>query len=95
MFQNFHIYQIDVKSAFLNCLIIEKYYVEQPPIFKNFKYSNNVFKLKKVLYGLKQAPRAWYGHLNQYFISKDFSIGKVESTIFNKCKGDDMIVIQI
>ena len=52
-FMNFKIYQIDVKSTFLNGFIEEKVYVEQPPCFENFDFSNHVFKLSKVLYGLK------------------------------------------
>jgi hypothetical protein len=56
----FKIYQIDVKSAFLNGPIKEDVYVEQSPDFKSEEYPNYVYKLHKVLYGLKQAPRVWY-----------------------------------
>ena len=57
---NFKLYQMDVKSAFLNGPIQELVYVEQPPGFEDHKFPNHVYKLQKVLYGLKQAPRAWY-----------------------------------
>ena len=57
-FKDFKIYQMDIKSAFLNSYINEEVYVEQPPSFKDKKLSILVFKLTKVLYGLKQAPRA-------------------------------------
>jgi hypothetical protein len=56
----FNLYQMDVKSAFLNGPIKEEVYVEQPPRFECEEYSNHVYKLYKALYGLKQAPRAWY-----------------------------------
>jgi hypothetical protein len=55
---NFKLYQMDVKSAFLNGPIKEKVYVEQPPGFEEETYPNHVYKLHKALYGLKQAPRA-------------------------------------
>jgi hypothetical protein len=57
---DFKLYQIDVKSAFLNNPIKEEVYVKQPPTFKDEDYPNHVYKLYKALYGLKQAPRAWY-----------------------------------
>jgi hypothetical protein len=50
---DFKLYQIDVKSAFLNGLIKEEVYVEQPPGFKSEEYPNHVYKLHKALYGLK------------------------------------------
>jgi hypothetical protein len=58
---NIKLYQIDVKSAFINGYINELVYVEQPPSFKDEKKPNHVYKLRKALCGLKQAkPRAWY-----------------------------------
>ena len=50
---NFKLFQMDVKSAFLNGFIVEEVYVEQPPGFENEKYIDHVYKLSKVLYGLK------------------------------------------
>ena len=52
-FMDFKLYQMDVKSAFLNDFIEEEVYVEQPPGFKNFDFPNHVFKLLKALYRLK------------------------------------------
>nr|GEY42497.1 hypothetical protein [Tanacetum cinerariifolium] len=57
------LYQIDVKSAFLNGKILEEVYVQQPLRFESSEFPNHVYKLDKALYGLKQAPRAWY-HTN-------------------------------
>jgi hypothetical protein len=55
--KGFKLYQMDVKSDFLNCIIQEGVYVRQPPGFKNPQYLDRVYMLSKALYGLKQAPR--------------------------------------
>jgi hypothetical protein len=55
---DFKLYQMDVKSAFLNGPIKEEVYVEQPPGFEDQEYPYHVYKLHKALYGLNQAPRA-------------------------------------
>jgi hypothetical protein len=55
---DFKLYQMDVKSAFLNRPIKEEVYVKQPSSFEDEEYPNHVYKLHKALYGLKQAPRA-------------------------------------
>jgi hypothetical protein len=81
---DFKLYQMDVKSAFLNRPIFELVYVEQPPGFEDSKFSNHVYKLHKALYGLKQAPRAWYECLNDFLLRKSFEIGKVDPTLFTR-----------
>ncbi|GJV78410.1 retrovirus-related pol polyprotein from transposon TNT 1-94 [Tanacetum coccineum] len=55
---DFKVFQMDVKSAFLNGFINEEVYVAQPLGFINFEKLDHVYKLKKALYGLKQAPKA-------------------------------------
>ncbi|GJT76859.1 retrovirus-related pol polyprotein from transposon TNT 1-94 [Tanacetum coccineum] len=59
-YMGFIVFQMDVKSAFLNRNISEEVYVQQPPGFKSIEFPNHVCKLDKSLYGLKQAPKAWY-----------------------------------
>jgi hypothetical protein len=78
---DFKLYQMDVKSSFLNGPIKEEVYMEQPLGFENEEYPNHVYKLHKTLYGLKQAPRAWYECLRDLFIEKGFRIGKTDSTL--------------
>jgi hypothetical protein len=56
--KGYKLYQMDVKSAFLNCVIQEELYVRQPLGFENPKYPDKVYKLLKALYELKQALRA-------------------------------------
>ena len=84
-----------VKSAFLNGLIQEEVYVEQPPVFEMSDKPNHVYRLKKALYDLKQAPRAWYERLSKFLLEKDFSRGKVDTTLFIKRKYDDILLVQI
>ncbi|GJV00159.1 retrovirus-related pol polyprotein from transposon TNT 1-94 [Tanacetum coccineum] len=55
-YMGFMVYQMDVKSAFLNGKILEEVYVQQPPWFESSEFPNHVCKLDKALYGLKQAP---------------------------------------
>jgi len=56
--KKFKLYQMNVKSAFLNGFMKEDVYVEQPPSFEDYKFPNQIYKLKKAFYGLKQAPRS-------------------------------------
>jgi hypothetical protein len=91
----FKLYQMDVKGAFLNGLIIEEVYVEQPPDFKSEEYPNHVYKLHKVFYGLKQALRAWYECLRDFLIENGFRIGKADSTLFTRMMGKDLFECQI
>ncbi|KAK2364611.1 cysteine-rich RECEPTOR kinase [Trifolium repens] len=92
---NFKLYQMDVKSAFLNGYINEEVYVKQPPGFENHEHPDYVFKLKRALYGLKQAPRAWYDRLSKFLIKNGYSRGKVDTTLFIKRKGKDVLLVQI
>ncbi|GJW14120.1 retrovirus-related pol polyprotein from transposon TNT 1-94, partial [Tanacetum coccineum] len=57
-YMNFIVYQMDVKSAFLNGKLKEEVYVKEPPGFESNEFPNHVCKLDKALYRLKQAPRA-------------------------------------
>ena len=82
--KGFKLYQMDVKSAFLNGYIMEEVYVEQPPGFEDVTKPDYVFKLKKALYGLKQAPRAWYERLSKFLVDQGFVREKVDTTLFIK-----------
>ncbi|GJY41111.1 retrovirus-related pol polyprotein from transposon TNT 1-94 [Tanacetum coccineum] len=92
-YMNFKVFQIDVKSAFLNGKLKVEVYVKQPPGFESSEFPNYVCKLDKPLYGLKQAPRAWYGTLSTFFIHNKFVKGKIDNTLFiYKNKGDVLLV---
>ncbi|GJR49202.1 retrovirus-related pol polyprotein from transposon TNT 1-94 [Tanacetum coccineum] len=92
---DFKLFQMDVKSAFLNGFINEEVYVVQPPGFIDFENLNHVYKLKKALYGLKQAPKAWYDRLKAFLIKHEYKMGMVDNTLFTKKKGSNLIIVQI
>ncbi|KAI3668197.1 hypothetical protein L6452_43274 [Arctium lappa] len=95
VYKDFIVYQMDVKSAFLNGKLNEEVYVEQPPGFYDPKHPNYVYKLDMALYGLKQAPGAWYDTLSSFLISENFERGKIDNTLFfRKIKGH-IILVQI
>ncbi|KAH9649211.1 hypothetical protein KPL70_025897 [Citrus sinensis] len=93
--KDFILYQMDVKSTFLNGYIMEEIYMKQPPSFENEKFPDHVYKLSKALYGLKQAPRAWYDRLKNFLLENDFSMGKADTTLFVKLKNQDILIVQI
>jgi len=91
----FKLYQMDVKSAFLNGFIKEDVYVEQPPSFEDYKFPNHIYKLKKAVYGLKQAPRFWYERLSTFLLKNDFERGKIDSALFIKRVGEHILLVQV
>jgi hypothetical protein len=94
-YHGFKLYQMDVKSAFLNGPIKEEVYVEQPPGFEHSEYPTHVYKLSKALYGLKQAPRAWYECPRDFLITNGFKVGKVDPTLFTKTIDKHLFICQI
>ncbi|GKC94458.1 retrovirus-related pol polyprotein from transposon TNT 1-94, partial [Tanacetum coccineum] len=92
---DFKLFQMDVKSAFLNGFINEEVYVAQPPGFIDFEKPDHVYKLKKTLYGLKQAPKAWYDRLKAFLIKHEYKMGMVDNTLFTKKKSSNLIIVQI
>ncbi|GJX64822.1 retrovirus-related pol polyprotein from transposon TNT 1-94 [Tanacetum coccineum] len=71
--KSFPIYQIDVKTTFLNGPLKEEVYVAQPDGFVDPDHPEKVYRLRKSLYGLKQALRAWYDELSNFLMSKGFT----------------------
>nr|GEV62248.1 hypothetical protein [Tanacetum cinerariifolium] len=71
--KSFPIYQMDVKTAFLNWPLKEEVYVAQPNGFVDPDHPEKIYRLRKALYGLKQAPSAWYDELSKFLTSKGFT----------------------
>nr|GEV65083.1 hypothetical protein [Tanacetum cinerariifolium] len=73
--KNMTIYQMDVKTTFLNGELKEEVYVSQPEGFVDPDHPTYVYRLKKAMYGLKQAPREWYHSLSRFLLDNKFSKG--------------------
>ncbi|GJV77415.1 retrovirus-related pol polyprotein from transposon TNT 1-94 [Tanacetum coccineum] len=93
--KNMTIFQIDVKTEFLNGELKEEDCVSQLEGFVDQNNPSHVYKLKKALYGLKQAPRAWYDMLSSLFISQHFSKGVVDPTLFTRKARNNLLLVQI
>ena len=86
---------MDVKSAFLNGMLQEEVYVEQPKGFVDPHRPDDVYKLKRAFYGLKQAPKAWYDRLTAYLIEHGFKRGFADTTLFIRKDKNNFVVAQI
>nr|GEU70316.1 hypothetical protein [Tanacetum cinerariifolium] len=93
--RNMTVYQMDVKTAFLNVELKEEVYVSQPEGFVDPDHPTHVYRLKKALYGLKQPPRAWYDTLSRFLLDNNFSKGAVDPTLFTRKTGKHILLVQI
>ncbi|KAI3754743.1 hypothetical protein L1987_54533 [Smallanthus sonchifolius] len=91
----FKVYQLDVKSAFLYGKVHEEVYVTQPLGFEDPHNINKVYKLDKALYGLHHAPRTWYETLSKHLLSNGFDRGQIDSTLFIRKAGGDILLVQV
>ncbi|GJZ08701.1 retrovirus-related pol polyprotein from transposon TNT 1-94 [Tanacetum coccineum] len=92
---NITVFQMDVKTAFLNGPLKEEVYVSQPEGFIDSEFPNHVYRLKKALYGLKQAPHAWYDKLSSFLIEHGFNKGIIDPTLFTRRHGGDILLVQV
>lgn len=65
-YMGFKLYQMNVKSVFLNGYLQEEVYVHQTPGFENHEPPDHMYTLDKALYSLKQPPRTWYDRLSKF-----------------------------
>lgn len=87
------IFQMDVKSAFLNGFLEEEVYIEQQLGYVVKGHEEKVLRLKKALYGLKQAPRAWNNRIDKYFQEKGFTKCQYEHALYVKEKDGDILIV--
>ncbi|GJT74935.1 retrovirus-related pol polyprotein from transposon TNT 1-94 [Tanacetum coccineum] len=69
--------------------------LEAVQLFVDLYHPDKVSRLKKALYGLKQAPRAWYDEHSNFLVSKGFSKGSIDPTLFITKHGEDILLVQI
>jgi hypothetical protein len=93
--KGFKLYQMDIKSDFLNGVIQEEFYVRQAQGFKSHKYLDRVYKFSNALYRLKQASRAWYAKLKTFLLEHGYVMGSVDKTLFTLNHGIDFLLVQI
>ena len=84
---------MDVKTAFLNRVIEEEVYIEQPEGFEFFSSESHVCRLKRELYGLKQAPHAWYTRIDSYFTGLGFSKSEVDPNLYQIVVEGKLLII--
>jgi hypothetical protein len=94
-YKNWKVFQLDVKLAFLNGILQEEIYVEQPAGFVIQGKEDKVYLLKKALYGLKQTPRAWYSRIDDYLTGSGFQKSLSEATLYVKRINDDVLIISL
>ena len=87
------IHQMDVKTAFINGMIKEEVYIEQPEGFETLDRESHVCQLKRALYGLKQAPRAWYTRIDSYFTGLGFSKSEVDANLYHIVVEGKLLII--
>jgi hypothetical protein len=93
--KNVKVYQMDVKSTFLNGELEEEVYIEQPEGFQLSENTDYVCKLKKALYGLKQAPRAWYSRLDKYLQQAGLRKGSADNNLYIKVIQGNILLIEV
>ena len=88
-FMDFKLFQMDVKSAFLNSFLTEEVYVKQPPSFEDPHHPEYVYKFKAI------TPRAWFERLSKFLLANGYSMGKADKTLFVKHQMNDLILVQV
>ena len=86
-FYNYEIWQMDVKTAFLNGFLKEELYTMQPEGFVNPKGANKVSKIQRSIYGLVQASQSWNIRFDKLIKAYSFVQTYSEACIYKKVSG--------
>ncbi|GJQ97236.1 retrotransposon protein, putative, ty1-copia subclass [Tanacetum coccineum] len=92
-YYDYEIWQMDVKTAFLNGRLDEDIYMEQPEGYVNPKYPNRVCKLQRSIYGLKQASRQWNKRFDEEIKKFGFTQNRDEPCVYRKASGSNVVFL--
>ena len=91
--KNFKLYQMDIKSTFINGELEEEVYIEQPKGFPLIEEKDMLCRLKKTFYRLKQAPRTQYARLYKYLAKLGFAKGTIDRNLYLKEIENGLLII--
>ncbi|GJU98144.1 putative reverse transcriptase domain-containing protein [Tanacetum coccineum] len=92
-YYDYEIWQMDVKTAFLNGRLDEDIYMEQPEGYVNPKYPKRVCKLQRSIYGLKQASRQWNKRFDEEIKKFGFTQNRDEPCVYRKASGSNVVFL--
>ncbi|GJT95020.1 putative RNA-directed DNA polymerase [Tanacetum coccineum] len=92
-YYDYEIWQMDVKTAFLNGRLDEDIYMEQPEGYVDPKFPNGVCKLQRAIYGLKQASRQWNKRFDEEIKRFGFIQNRDEPCVYRKASGSDVVFL--
>ncbi|GJY31668.1 retrotransposon protein, putative, ty1-copia subclass [Tanacetum coccineum] len=93
VYYDYEIWQMDVKTAFLNGFLEEEIYMEQPEGFIDPNYPSKVCKLQRSMYGLKQASRSWNKRFDKEIKKFGFHQNLDEPCVYQKTSGSNIIFL--
>lgn len=94
-YMGFKMYQIEVKSAFMNGYLKKELFVCQPLCFPSHEFLDHLYKLDKALYGIKKAPTTYYERLSKFLLENGFTRDKIDNTLFLMKQGKSMPIVQV
>ena len=89
------LYQMDVRTAFLNEELNEKIYMDQPLGFETKRQERKVCKHKRSIYGLKQDSRQWNVKFHQTILKDDFTMMEEDHYMYLKCSNNSFIILPL
>ena len=92
---DFELYQMDVRTAFLNEELNKKIYMDQPLGFETKRQERKVCKHKRSIYGLKQDSRQWNVKFHQTILKDDFTMMEEDHYMYLKCSNNSFIILPL